>query len=147
MLMPAKTKFRKMQRGRRRGNAARGNTLHMGDYGLQALENCWLTNRQIEAARIAITRHVRRAGKMWIRVFPDKPFTKKPAETRMGGGKGAPEGWVAVVRRGRMLFEMAGVTEAVAREAMTLAAHKMPIRTRFVERAGLVEPAWPGAEA
>jgi large subunit ribosomal protein L16 len=135
MLMPAKTKFRKAQRGKRRGTAGRGNALGMGDYGLQALENCWLTNRQIEAARIAMTRHVRRVGKIWIRVFPDKPFTKKPAETRMGSGKGAHEGWVAVVKQGRVLFEMAGVTEAVARQAMLLAAHKMPIRTKFVQRA------------
>jgi len=135
MLMPAKTKFRKAQRGKRRGTASRGNALGMGDYGLQALENCWLTNRQIEAARIAMTRHVRRVGKIWIRVFPDKPFTKKPAETRMGSGKGAHEGWVAVVKQGRVLFEMAGVTEAVAREAMLLAAHKMPIRTKFLQRA------------
>lgn len=134
MLMPAKTKFRKMQRGSMRGSAGRGNTVSMGDYGLQALERCWLTNRQIEAARIAMTRHAKRTGKVWIRVFPDKPVTKKPAETRMGGGKGAPESWVAVVKPGRVLFEMGGVDRAVAREAMRLAASKLPIRTKFVER-------------
>jgi large subunit ribosomal protein L16 len=134
MLMPAKTKYRKMHRGTMKGRAGRGNTVSMGDYGLQALEQHWLTNRQIEAARIAMTRYVKRAGKVWIRVFPDKPFTKKPAETRMGGGKGAPESWVAVVRPGRILFEMGGVDRALAREAMELAASKLPIRTKFVER-------------
>ncbi len=138
MLMPKRTKFRKMHRGRRRGMAQRGSTLSFGTYGLQALEVCWMTNRQIEAARRAMTRHVRRGGQIWIRVFPDKSYTKKPAETRMGSGKGSPEGWVAVVKPGRILFEMSGVSPEVAKEAMRLAAHKLPIRTRFVmkEEAG-----------
>ncbi|HSV73124.1 MAG TPA: 50S ribosomal protein L16 [Chthonomonadales bacterium] len=134
MLMPKRTKYRKQHRGHRRGAAHSGNTLSFGEYGLQALESCWMTANQIEAARIAMTRHVRRGGKIWIRVFPDKPFTKKPAETRMGSGKGAPEGWVAVVLRGRMLFEMSGVAEDLAREAMRLAGHKLPIDVRFVKR-------------
>jgi len=138
MLMPKRTKFRKMHRGRRRGMAQRGSTLSFGTYGLQALEVCWMTNRQIEAARRAMTRHVRRGGQIWIRVFPDKSYTKKPAETRMGSGKGSPEGWVAVIKPGRILFEMSGVSPEVAKEAMRLAAHKLPIRTRFVmkEEAG-----------
>jgi large subunit ribosomal protein L16 len=138
MLMPKRTKFRKTHRGRRRGMAQRGSTLSFGTYGLQALEVCWMTNRQIEAARRAMTRHVRRGGQIWIRIFPDKSYTKKPAETRMGSGKGSPEGWVAVVKPGRILFEMSGVTPEVAKEAMRLAAHKLPIRTRFVmkEEAG-----------
>jgi len=138
MLMPKRTKLRKMHRGRRRGMAQRGSTLSFGTYGLQALEVCWMTNRQIEAARRAMTRHVRRGGQIWIRIFPDKSYTKKPAETRMGSGKGSPEGWVAVVKPGRILFEMSGVTPEVAKEAMRLAAHKLPIRTRFVmkEEAG-----------
>jgi len=135
MLMPSKVKHRKVHRGHRRGIALRANTVDIGDYGLQALENCWITNRQIEAARVAMTRYIKRAGKVWVRIFPDKSVTKKPAETRMGGGKGAPEGWVAVVKRGRVLFEMGGVTPEVAREAMGLAAHKLPIKTRFVSRA------------
>ncbi|HUK13372.1 MAG TPA: 50S ribosomal protein L16 [Thermoanaerobaculaceae bacterium] len=134
MLMPKKVKFRKQQRGRRRGLAIRGGDLAFGDYGLQALEPGWVTARQIEAARIAMTRHVKRGGKIWIRVFPDKPTTKKPAETRMGKGKGAPEEWVCVVKPARILYEMEGVTEEVAREAMALASHKLPIRTRFVAR-------------
>ena len=134
MMMPKKVKFRKQQRGRRRGLATRGQKISFGDYGLQALEAGWLTARQIEAGRIAMTRHVKRGGKIWIRVFPDHPFTKKPAETRMGSGKGQPEGWVAVVLPGRILFEMAGVTQETAREAMRLAAHKLPIKTRFVMR-------------
>jgi large subunit ribosomal protein L16 len=134
MLMPKRTKFRKTHRGRRRGMAQRGSTLSFGTYGLQALEVCWMTNRQIEAARRAMTRHVRRGGQIWIRVFPDKSYTKKPAETRMGSGKGSPEGWVAVVKPGRVLFEMSGVTPEVAKEAMRLAAHKLPIRTRFVQK-------------
>ncbi len=134
MLMPKRTKFRKMHRGRRRGMAQRGSQLSFGTYGLQALEVCWMTNRQIEAARRAMTRHVRRGGQIWIRVFPDKSYTKKPAETRMGSGKGSPEGWVAVIKPGRMLFEMSGVTPEVAKEAMRLAAHKLPIRTRFVQK-------------
>ena len=134
MLMPKRTKYRKMHRGRMKGRAARGNNLSFGDYGLQALEPCWMTSRQIEAARRAIVRHVKRGGKLWIRVFPDKPVTSKPAETRMGGGKGAVDHWVAVVKPGRMIFEMAGVQEVQAREAMRLASHKLPIRTRFVSR-------------
>jgi large subunit ribosomal protein L16 len=134
MLMPKKVKFRKQQRGRRRGIATRGNTVAFGDYGLQALEPGWITARQIEAARIAMTRYVKRGGKIWIRIFPDKPVTKKPLETRMGKGKGAPEEWVAVVKPARILYEMEGVSEEVAREAMRLAAHKLPINTRFVVR-------------
>jgi len=134
MLMPKRTKFRKMHRGRRRGMAQRGSTISFGTYGLQALEVCWMTNRQIEAARRAMTRHVRRGGQIWIRIFPDKSYTKKPAETRMGSGKGSPEGWVAVVKPGRILFEMSGVSPEVAKEAMRLAAHKLPIRTRFVAK-------------
>src|SRR5437016_7766281 len=134
MLMPKKVKFRKHHRGHRRGKASGGVNLDFGDYGLQAREQCWMTANQIEAARIAMTRHIKRGGKIWIRVFPDKPYTKKPAETRMGSGKGAPEGWVAVVKPGRMLFEMAGVTEELAREAMRLASHKLPIDVRFVAR-------------
>ena len=134
MLMPKRTKYRKMHRGRMKGRAGRGNTLSFGDYGLQALEPCWMTSRQIEAARRAIVRHVKRGGKLWIRVFPDKPVTAKPAETRMGAGKGAVDHWVAVVKPGRMIFEMAGVSEEAAREAMRLASHKLPIKTRFVTR-------------
>jgi len=134
MLMPKRTKHRKLHRGRRRGAAQRGNALNFGNFGLQAVEACWMTNRQIEAARRAMTRHVKRGGKIWIRVFPDHAYTKKPAETRMGSGKGQPEGWVAVVRPGLMLFEMAGVSSEIAREAMRLAAHKLPIKTRFVVR-------------
>jgi large subunit ribosomal protein L16 len=134
MLMPKKVKFRKQQRGRRRGFATRGGDLSFGDYGLQAMEPGWVTARQIEAGRIAMTRHIKRGGKIWIRVFPDKPITKKPAETRMGKGKGAPEEWVCVIKPARILFEMEGVTEEVAREAMRLAAHKLPLRTRFVAR-------------
>src|SRR5579884_228344 len=132
MLMPKKTKFRKVHRGRRRGVASGQTTVQLGDYGLKALDAGWITNRQIEAARIAMTRHIKRGGKIWIRVFPDKSYTKKPAETRMGSGKGAPEGWVAVVKPGRMLFEMSGVAEPLAREAMRLAAHKLPIETKFI---------------
>jgi large subunit ribosomal protein L16 len=132
--MPKRTKHRKMHRGRRRGVAQRGNKISFGTYGLQAMGVCWMTNRQIEAARRAMTRHVKRGGKIWIRVFPDHVVTKKPAETRMGSGKGQPEGWVAVVKPGRMLFEMSGVSPDVAKEAMRLAAHKLPIRTRFVVR-------------
>ena len=134
MLMPKRVKHRKVHRGRRSGLATRGNTISFGTYGLQALDACWMTNRQIEAARRAMTRQVRRGGQIWIRVFPDHSFTKKPAETRMGSGKGAPEGWVAVVKPGRVLFEMSGVTPELAKEAMRLAAHKLPIRTRFVVR-------------
>jgi large subunit ribosomal protein L16 len=134
MLMPSKVKFRKQQRGRRRGKAWRGSSLAFGDYGLKVLVPGWITDRQIEASRVAIMRFIKRGGKLWIRIFPDKPVTKKPAETRMGKGKGAPEFWVAVVKPGRMLFEMEGVTEAEAREAMRLARHKLPVATQFVAR-------------
>ena len=132
MLMPKKVRYRKQHRGRRTGTAYRGSSLNFGSFGLKALEPCWLTNRQIEAGRIAMTRYVKRGGKIWIRVFPDKPVSKKPQETRMGKGKGAPEFWVAVVQPGRILYEMEGVDESVAREAMRVAAHKLPLRTRFV---------------
>ena len=136
MLMPKKVKYRKQMRGRRTGKAWRGSDLAFGEYGLKALECAWITDRQIEASRVAISRFIKRGGKLWIRIFPDKPFTKKPAETRMGKGKGAPETWVAVVKPGRIMFEMAGVDEGTAKEAMTLAAHKLPIPTKFVTRAG-----------
>ena len=136
MLMPKRVKYRKTQRGRMRGKAQRGSTLSFGDYGLKALEPGWVTNRQIEAARVALSRSLKRGGKVWIRVFPDKPVTKKPAETRMGKGKGNPEGWVAVVKPGRVMFELAGVAEPVAREAMARAAHKLPIRSKFIVRVG-----------
>jgi large subunit ribosomal protein L16 len=134
MLMPKKVKYRKQQRGRRRGKAWRGSQLAFGDFGLKALEAAWITDRQIEASRVAMTRFIKRGGKVWLRLFPDKPITKKPAETRMGKGKGAPEQWVAVVRPGKVLFEMEGVSEATARQAMALAAHKLPIPTKFVAR-------------
>lgn len=134
MLIPKKVKFRKQQRGKRRGLAHRGSDLSFGNYGLQATECGWLSTRQIEAARIAMTRFIKRGGKIWIRVFPDKPVTKKPAETRMGSGKGAPEDWVAVIKPGRILYEMEGVTEAVAREAFRLAAHKISLSTKFIKR-------------
>jgi large subunit ribosomal protein L16 len=134
MLQPKKVKHRKQQKGRMRGKAYRGNALAFGDFGLQAAEGFRMTARQIEAARIAMTRHVKRGGKVWIRVFPDKPVTKKPAETRMGKGKGSPELWVAVVKPGRMLYEMEGVPANIAREALRLAAHKLPFKTRFVQR-------------
>jgi len=134
MLMPKKVKRRKVHRGRRTGRAKGGDTVKFGEYGLQALQDGWITNRQIEAARVAMTRHAKRGGKVWIRIFPDKPVTKKPAETRMGKGKGAPEEWVAVVKPGRILYEMEGVPEALAREAMRLAAAKLPIRVRFTRR-------------
>lgn len=134
MLMPKKVKYRKQQRGRMAGKAWRGSELSFGDYGLKAMECAWITDRQIEAARIAMTRFIKRGGKVWIRLFPDKPITKKPAETRMGKGKGAPEQWVAVVRPGKILFEMEGVEHSVAQQAMRLAAHKLPIPTRFVAR-------------
>jgi len=134
LLMPKKVKFRKMQKGRMDGKAYSGSTVSFGDFGLKALEPGWVSSSQIEAARIAITRHAKRGCKVWIRVFPDKPITKKPAETRMGKGKGAPEYWVAVVRPGRILYEMSGVTEAVAKEAMRLASHKLPVATRFIKR-------------
>jgi large subunit ribosomal protein L16 len=134
MLMPKKVKHRKQQRGRMKGKAWRGSSLEFGDYGLKTLDAAWLTDRQIEAARVAMTRSVKRGGKVWIRIFPDKPVTKKPAETRMGKGKGAPEYWVAPVKPGRILYEMEGVPESVAREAMRLAAQKLPVRTKFVAR-------------
>jgi large subunit ribosomal protein L16 len=134
MLTPKRVKWRKVQRGRMTGRAIRGSQLTFGDYGLQALEPCWMTARQIEAARIALTRHIKRGGKVWIKVFPDKPATKKPAEVRMGSGKGNPEFWVAVVRPGRILFELSGVETSVAKEAMRLAAAKLPIGTKFVAR-------------
>lgn len=134
MLMPKKVKYRKQQRGRRRGKAYRGSTLVFGEYGLQATEPCWLTARQIEAGRIAITRYAKRKGKLWIRVFPWKPVTKKPTEVRMGKGKGDPEFWVEVIKPGRILYEVEGVTESAAKEAMRLAAQKLPVRTRFISR-------------
>jgi large subunit ribosomal protein L16 len=134
MLMPKKTKFRKSQRGRMTGKAKGGSAINFGEFGLKALEPCWLTNRQIEAARIAMTRYIKRGGKIWIRVFPDKPVTKKPAETRMGKGKGAPEYWVAVVKPGRILFEIEGVSGTLAREALRLAANKLPVKAKFVTR-------------
>jgi large subunit ribosomal protein L16 len=137
MLMPKKVKYRKQHRGRRTGIAYRGSSLNYGSFGLKALEPGWLTNRQIEAGRIAMTRHVKRGGKIWIRIFPDKPVTKKPAEVRMGSGKGAPDHWVAVVKPGRILFEMAGVPPAEAAEAMRLAAHKLPVSVKFLTREGV----------
>ena len=136
MLMPKKTKYRKQQKGKMRGKASRGATLNFGDFGLQATECGWLTARQIEAARIAMTRFIKRTGRIWIRVFPDKPITKKPLETRMGKGKGPPEDWVAVIRPGRILYEMEGVPEERAREAFLLASHKLPIPTKFIQREG-----------
>ena len=134
MLSPRRVRHRKVHRGRRRGLSKGGTSLNFGDYGLQALEAAWITNRQIESARVAITRHVKRGGRVWINIFPDKPYTKKPAETRMGSGKGNPEGWVAVVKPGRVMFELTGVPEDVAKEAMRLAGHKLPIKTKFVTR-------------
>jgi len=134
MLMPKRVKYRKQQRGRMRGKAYRGSSVAFGEWGLQAMEPAWVTNRQLEAARVAITRFIKRGGKMWIRVFPDKPVTKKPAETRMGKGKGSPEFWVAVIKPGRVLFELEGINRTLAQEAMKLGASKLPIRTRFVER-------------
>ncbi|MBA2337062.1 MAG: 50S ribosomal protein L16 [Acidimicrobiia bacterium] len=134
MLMPKRTKYRKTHKGRMKGMAKGGATVSFGDYGLQAQEAGWITARQIEAARIAMTRAIKRGGKVWINIFPDKPITEKPAETRMGSGKGNPEYWVAVIKPGRVMFEMAGVTEELAREAMRLAAHKLPVKTRFVLR-------------
>src|SRR5260370_24299977 len=131
MLMPKKVKYRKQMRGRRKGKAWRGGELSFGEYGLKAMECAWITDRQIEASRVAITRFIKRGGKLWIRIFPDKPFTKKPAETRMGKGKGAPERWAAVVKPGRIMFEMAGVDEATAKEALGLTAHNVPILTKF----------------
>jgi large subunit ribosomal protein L16 len=135
MLAPKRVKFRKQMKGRMRGTAQRGNKVSFGDYGLQTIEPAWITNRQIEAARVAMTRHIKRGGKVWIRIFPDKPVTKKPAETRMGKGKGNPEYWVAVVKPGRMMFELEGVDEVTARRAFELAAAKLPVKTKFVVRA------------
>jgi len=137
MLMPSRVKYRKQQRGRRKGYSKGATTLDFGDFGIQALETAWITARQIEAARVAITRKLKRGGKVWMRLFPDKPVSKKPAETRMGKGKGAPEFWVAVVKRGRIMFEIAGVTEDIAKEALNLANSKLPIKTRFVKREGV----------
>ena len=134
MLMPKRVKFRRVQRGRMKGTAHRGNTLAYGDYGLVATQPAWITSNQIEAARIAMTRYVKRGGKVWIKIFPDKPITEKPAETRMGSGKGSPEYWVAVVKPGRIMFEMDGITEEQAREAMRLASHKLPIKCKFVKK-------------
>jgi len=141
MLLPKRVKHRKQFRGRMTGKANRGNTVAFGEFGLAAMEPAWITNRQIEAARIAMTRYIKRGGQVWIQIFPDKPITSKPAETRMGSGKGSPEYWVAVVKPGRIMFEMAGVTEEIAREAFRLAAHKLPIKTKFVigAKAGQVE--------
>ena len=136
MLMPRKVKHRKTQRGRRRGPSKGGTEVVFGEYGIQAMEPGWITARQIEAARIAMTRHIKRGGKVWINIFPDKPVTKKPAETRMGSGKGNPEGWVAVVKPGRVMFELSGVPETIAREAIRRAANKLPIKTKFVSRVG-----------
>ena len=137
MLMPKKVKHRRVMKGRMRGKATRGEKLSFGDFGLKTLEAAWITDRQIEAARIAMTRHIKRGGKVWINVYPDRPLTKKPAETRMGSGKGSPEGWVAVVKPGRVMFELAGVPEPLAREAMRLAGHKLPVKTKFVMREDL----------
>jgi large subunit ribosomal protein L16 len=136
VLQPKRVKWRKEHRGRMRGNARGGTKVEFGEYGLKAIERGWVTNRQIEAARIAMTRKIKRGGKVWINIFPDKPYTKKPAETRMGSGKGTPEGWVAVVKPGRVMFELSGVSEPLAREAMRLAGHKLPVKTKFVQREG-----------
>jgi len=136
-MMPSRVKYRKYQRGRRKGISSRGSELSFGEFGLKALENAWLTNKQIEASRVAIMRHIKRSGKAWIRVFPDKSVTKKPAETRMGKGKGAPESWVAVVKRGRILFELDGLPQELAQEALRLAASKIPFRTKFIRRGSL----------
>ena len=135
MLLPKRVKYRRVQRGRLKGVAHRGNKVNYGDFGLQALEPAWITSRQIEAARIAMTRYIKRGGKVWIKIFPDKPITEKPAETRMGSGKGSPEYWVAVVKPGRIMFEIGGVDEALAREAMRLAANKLPIKCKFIVKA------------
>ncbi|MBQ6043654.1 MAG: 50S ribosomal protein L16 [Clostridia bacterium] len=137
MLMPKRVKYRRVQRGRMKGKATRGNKVTYGEYGMVALEPAWITSNQIEAARVAMTRYIKRGGNVWIKIFPDKPVTEKPAETRMGSGKGSPEYWVAVVKPGRVLFEMDGIAEADAREAMRLAGHKLPIKTKFVTKADL----------
>ena len=134
MLLPKRVKYRRVQRGRLKGKATRGNTITYGDYGLQALEPAWITSNQIEAARIAMTRYIKRGGKVWIKIFPDKPITEKPAETRMGSGKGSPEYWVAVVKPGRVMFEIGGVSEELAREAMLLAMHKLPVKCKFITK-------------
>ena len=139
MLMPKRVKYRRVQRGRLKGKASRGNTLTYGEYGLVATEPAWITSNQIEAARIAMTRYIRRGGKVWIKIFPDKPITEKPAETRMGSGKGSPEYWVAVVKPGRIMFEMSGVSIEVAKEAMRLAGHKLPIKTKFIAKENVEE--------
>jgi len=136
VLSPKRVKYRKVMRGKRRGNAKGGSDMNFGEYGLKAIERGWITNRQIEAARVAMTRKIKRGGKVWINVFPDKPYTKKPAETRMGSGKGNPEGWVAVIKPGRVMFELSGVPEDLAKDAMRLAGHKLPIKTKFVKREG-----------
>jgi large subunit ribosomal protein L16 len=146
MLSPKRVKFRKMFKGRTRGIASRGAQISFGSYGLMAMEPGWITNRQIEAARVALTRHIKRGGKVWIRIFPDKPITKKPAETRMGKGKGSPEGWVAVVKPGRVMFELEGIAKAEAQKAMALAAAKMPLKTKFVVREDLVHADTQGAK-
>lgn len=139
MLLPKRVKYRRVHRGRMTGKATRGNTIAYGEFGLQALEPAWITSNQIEAARIAMTRYIKRGGKVWIKIFPDKPVTEKPAETRMGSGKGSPEYWVAVVKPGRVLFKIADVSEETAREALRLAAHKLPVKCKFVKREGLEE--------
>ncbi len=138
MLSPKRVKYRKTQRGRNRGKAQKGSTIAFGSYALKTMEHAWITNRQIEAARIAINRYLKRDGKIWIRIFPDKPYTKKPLEVRMGSGKGAPEGWVAVIKPGRIMFEVDGVAEDLAKEAMRLASNKLPVKTKFVKRLDLV---------
>ena len=139
MLQPKRVKHRKQHRGRMRGQATGGTEVHFGDYGLLALEPGWVSNRQIEAARVAMTRHIRRGGKVWVNIFPDKPVTKKPAETRMGSGQGNPEGWVAVIKPGRVMFELSGVAEPIARQAMLRAAHKLPLKSKFIVRTGAQE--------
>ena len=147
MLLPKGVKYRRVHRGRLKGKATRGNTVTYGQFGLQALEPAWITSRQIEAARIAMTRYTKRGGKVWIKIFPDKPITEKPAETRMGSGKGSPEYWVAVVKPGRIMFEIAGVSEEVAREAMRLASHKLPVKTKFVIKEETAAEGENGGEA
>jgi large subunit ribosomal protein L16 len=146
MLMPKRVKYRKQHRGHRRGKATSGNTVAFGEFGLQALESAWIDSRQIEAARIAMTRHIKRGGQVWIRIFPDKPVTAKPAETRMGSGKGAPDHWVAVIKPGRILFEIGGVDRPTATEALRLASHKLPIEVKFVERPAVAAEATAAAE-
>ncbi|MCD7713053.1 MAG: 50S ribosomal protein L16 [Firmicutes bacterium] len=147
MLMPKRVKYRRVQRGRMTGKATRGTTLAYGEYGLVATEPAWITSNQIEAARVAMTRYTRRGGKVWIKIFPDKPITEKPADTRMGNGKGSPEYWVAVVKPGRIMFEMGGVSEEVAREAMRLASHKLPIKCKFITKADAADDAAASEEA